>query len=103
MSDDQELAERYKQLNYALKSVRISIEWNYADTTLLFKALGKIDKKKALAGVNALKLFTVATLFKNFHVWLYGCQTSNYFNISFDEPEAMLTKYINQEDFDVAV
>ena len=90
-------------LNYALKAVRISIEWNYGHTGLLFKALSNIDKLRALAGnePNALKLYTVATLFRNFHVWLYGSQTSNYFNIHFSNPEMMLSKYINMEDVEV--
>lgn len=60
----------------------------------------KRDKLRALAGgdPNALKLYIVATLFRNFHVWLYGCQTSNYFNITYSNPEELLAKYINNED-----
>ena len=62
-----------------------------------------VDKLRALAGnePNALRLNTVATLFRNFHVWLYGSQTSNYFNIHFSNPEMMLSKYINMEDVGV--
>ena len=57
-------------LNYALKAVRISIEWNYGHTVQLFKALSKIYKLRALSGKEgtALKLYTVATLLRNFHV-----------------------------------
>ena len=87
-------------LNYALKAVRISIEWNYGHTVQLFKALSKIDKLRALSGKEgtALKLYTVATLFRNFHVWLYGSQSSNYFDIQHSDPEYLLEKYINRED-----
>ena len=87
-------------LNYALKAVRISIQWNYGHTVQLFKALGKIDKLRALSGKggNALKLYTVATLFRNFHVWLYGSQSSNYFDIQHENPEYLLEKYINREN-----
>ena len=65
-------------LNYAHQAVRISIEWNYGHTVQLFKALSKIDKLRALAGKsgNSLKLYTVATLFRNYHVLLYGSQSS---------------------------
>ena len=94
---NQELSEL---LNYALKAVRISIEWNYGHTVQLFKALSKIDKLRALAGKsgNSLKLYTVATLFRNFHVWLYGSQSSNYFEIQHSDPELLLEKYINQDN-----
>ena len=88
-------------LNHGLKAVRITIEWNYGRTVQLFKSLLKKDKLKAMAGgdPNALKMYVVATLFRNFHAWLYGCETSNYFNISFSNPEELLRKYIMKEDF----
>ena len=87
-------------MNYALKAVRISIEWNYGHTVQLFKALGKIDKLRALSGKEgtALQLYTVATLLRNFHVWLYGSQSSNYFDIQHNDPEYLLEKYIKRED-----
>ena len=87
-------------LNYALKAVRISIEWNYGHTVQLFKALSKIDKLRALAGKsgNSLKLYTVATLLRNFHVWLYGSQSSNYFEIYNSDPKHLLEKYIKREN-----
>ena len=94
---NQELSEL---LNYSLKAVRISIEWNYGHTVQLFKALSKIDKLRALAGKsgNSLKLYTVATLLRNFHVWLYGSQSSNYFEIHHSDPEILLEKYINKQN-----
>ena len=94
---NQELSEL---LNYSLKAVRISIEWNYGHTVQLFKALSKIDKLRALAGKSgtSLKLYTVATLLRNFHIWLYGSQSSNYFDIQHHDPELLLEKYINREN-----
>ena len=66
----------------------------------VFIGIIKPDKLRALAGgdPNALKLYVVATLFRNFHVWLYGSQSSNYFDISYNNPEEILMKYINKED-----
>ena len=80
---NQELSEL---LNYSLKAVRISIEWNYGHTVQLFKALSKIDKLRALAGKsgNSLKLYTE----KNFIPWphyleifMCGCMDRNHLTI----------------------
>ena len=65
----------------SMKSVRISIEWNYATTANLFKYLLEVHKFKLLKSNFAPYVFIVATIFKNFHVALNGCQSSNYFNV----------------------
>ena len=43
------------------------------------------------------KVYTVATILRNLHIALYGCQTSNYFEL--DIPDDFLEKYLRQEDF----
>ena len=80
----------------AMKKVRISIEWNYATTAGLFKYIALPWKLKLLGGPNVAKVYTVCTILKNCHAILYGCQTSNYFNLSL--PDGFIHYYINQED-----
>jgi len=80
----------------AMKKVRISIEWNYATTGSLFKYLALPWKLRLMGSTNVAKVFTVCTILKNCHAILYGCQTSNYFNISL--PDGFIDYYINQED-----
>lgn len=80
--------------NACFKKVRQSIEWNYAVTASLFKYVGMRDKLKLLKSDNVAKIYTVATLFRNFHACLYGCQASNYFQIVFQLD--FLEKYIQQ-------
>ena len=87
-----------KDWNNAMKRVRISIEWDYGFTASLFKYICTESKLKLLKDSEKVsKVYTVATLLRNFYIALYGCQTSNYFN--FDIPNDMLDKYINQSDF----
>ena len=91
--------ERTPQLasfNYALKSVRISIEWNYGATATDFAFLKNTDKLRLMESSNVAKVYTVATLFRNFKVGLYGSQTSNYFNIV--PPADFIEKYVHQKD-----
>ncbi len=65
---------------------------------ILFKYILCAQKLKLLKSDYVCKIYTVATLFRNFHVAEYGSQTSNYyFNITM--PADMLQKYILQEDF----
>ena len=82
--------------NNTCKKVRISIEWNYGCTGMLFKYV-MCEEKMLLQSDYVSKIYTVATLFRNFHAAIYGSQTSNYFNIVM--PDNMLRKYILQEDF----
>ena len=80
--------------NKAMKHVRISIEWNYGHTATLFKYVRKKDKLKLLSEARVAQIYTVATLFRNFHVACYGSQCSSYFGL--EMPSDMLTHYINQ-------
>ena len=76
--------------------MRISIEWNYLVTGSLFKYIKLPSKLRILANSKVAKVFTVAKLFKNFHVALFGCQSSVYFKLQI--PDNMLENYINQTD-----
>ena len=87
-----------KTWNNAMKKVRISIEWDYGATASLFKYICNDQKLKLLQDKDKVsKVYTVAILLRNFHIALYGCQTSNYFN--FEIPPDMLEHYINQIDY----
>ena len=78
------------------KKIRISIEWNYATTGSLFKYIALPWKLRLVKSVNVAKVFTVCTILKNCHAILYGCQSSNYFNVSL--PDGFIDYYVNQED-----
>ena len=84
----------FVQWNKAMKHVRISIEWNYAVTASLFKYVICPEKLKLLQSSRVSKIYTVATLFRNFHVAIYGSQSSKYFHLAM--PDNMLVAYINQ-------
>jgi hypothetical protein len=49
-----------------------------------------------MRSANVAKVFTVSTILKNCHAILYGCQSSNYFNVSL--PDGFIDYYVNQED-----
>ena len=86
--------------NKCMKHVRISIEWNYGTTANLFKMVRKRDKLQLMKNAGKVsEIYTVATLFRNFHIACYGCQSSNYFNLEL--PKDMLHNYITQTDFSV--
>ena len=92
-----ETTPKLASFNYALKTVRISIEWNYGATATDFAYLKNTDKLRVMESKNVTRVYTVATLFRNFKVGLYGSQTSNYFDIA--PPEDFIKKYINMEDW----
>ena len=92
-SDD---AKNYVKWNKAMKHVRISIEWNYGTTASLFSYVRRPEKFKILGSEKTSKIYTVATLFRNFHVALYGSQTSKYFDLPM--PPNLLSHYIKQTD-----
>ena len=83
--------------NHQMKSVRISIEWNYMTIASLCKLTCAKYSLRILEAQTTSKIYTVAVLFKNFHVACYGCQTSNYFEYVL--PHDYLEKYISQTDF----
>ena len=72
---------RQQAENYAYKSVRIAIEWNYGHTSNLFSYLLNLDKLKLMDGDICARIFTVCVLLRNAHVALYGCQFFLYFDI----------------------
>lgn len=88
--------EYRRSFNGCSKKIRISIEWDYGTTGSLFKCLQNLDKLKLMKSDTVKKVYIVCTLLKNFHVMLYGCQSSNYFNLQF--PPNILEHYINQTD-----
>lgn len=94
---NREDAPQLSSFNYALKTVRISVEWNYGFTATEFRYLGNAEKFKLLNSKHVTKAYTVATLLRNCFVGLYGCQTSNYFNIV--PPQDFLQKYLMQENW----
>jgi len=80
-----EIATRHqKENNKVLKSVRETIEHNYALTRNLYKYLSRLDKLKILNNKTILKVYTVCTFLRNCHVMMYGCETSNFFNVIMD-------------------
>jgi hypothetical protein len=79
--------------NSRMKSVRISIEWNYMTTVSLFAFVGMEHKFKVFESCGVARIYIVATLFKNFHASLYGNQTMNYFGVIL--PDNFLASYIN--------
>jgi hypothetical protein len=85
-----------RKWNSAMKKVRISIEWNYGYQASLFGYLANTRKLKLLESTTVTKVYTVATLLRNFHTISYGGQSSNYFNLSF--PANTLVHYINGTD-----
>ena len=80
----------------SVKRVRISIECDYGQTATLFKYVLNKGKFKLLKSKDVAKVSNVATLMRNFHNALYGCQTSQYFNLVI--PDAFLECYISQTD-----
>ena len=84
-----------KDCNYKMKIVRISIEWNSGMTAKIFRYIQNTDKLKIMQRDGVSKIYTVATLFRNFHVAKYGGQPSNYFSLP-RLPYNFLDAYINQ-------
>ena len=87
--------------NYAIKTTRMSIEWNYGCTANLFKYFLMFNKLRLMESSTASRVYTVGTLLRNFLIALYGGQTSNYFNLGVKDPELFLRSYINSDDLDV--
>ena len=91
------LAPEYRAAyNSSMKRTRISIEWDYGHTSTLFKYLTTQDKLKLMISDEIAKVYTVATILKNLHVILYGCETSNYFELQF--LDGLIDYYMNLED-----
>jgi hypothetical protein len=86
-----EVEERLARWNRRMKRVRISIQWNYGTIAALFKYVCQKRKLKVLQSS------TVATLLRNVHIGLYGCQTSNYFDL--DILDNFIEKFLMQEYF----
>lgn len=89
--DDTQI-EEHVEWNKKLKSVRIAIEWNYGGTAALYKYITHKEKLRVMASKTVAKVYTVATLLRNCHVMLYGCQSSNYFDLRMHDN--MLSAYI---------
>jgi hypothetical protein len=83
--------------NTAMKTVRISIEWNYKTTDNLWAYVTNKRKFKILNFGTISRVYITATILRNFHCILNGNQSSNYFNYVF--PDNFLEKYVHQELF----
>jgi hypothetical protein len=77
--DDTQI-EDHVEWNQRLKHVRISIEWNDGGTAALYEYIAHKEKLRVLVSKTVAKVYTVATLLRNCHVMLYGCQLSNFFD-----------------------
>jgi Fe-S-cluster containining protein len=89
----QEMVHDWMLWNMAMKSVRISIEWNYGYRAALFKYIQRVDKLKIMKPASVSRVYTVCTLLHNFYSILYGNQSTNYFNSRFKAD--VLDHYIN--------
>ena len=58
--------------NSQMKSVRISIEWNYMITVSLFPYISMEHMFKVYESAGVARIYIVAILLKNFHACLYG-------------------------------
>jgi len=74
--------------NEANKRTRVSIEWNYGETSNLFQFIDYTKNAKVCGsgGNNIAKCYFIATLMRNCHVCLYHNETSEYFGV---EPPAL--------------
>ena len=82
------MIENYIKWNKSMMHVRISIEWNYKVTGTLSKYTRNKNKFKNFNNCRVSKIYTVATLFRNFHIMFYGGQTFQYFKL--EVPQDML-------------
>lgn len=82
-------------INRKMKSVRISIEWNYMITAQLFHFIAIKRKLKVFETAAISRIFIVATFLKNVYGILYGNQTMIYFEYVL--PENFLHLYLNQQ------
>jgi hypothetical protein len=78
--------------NDSYKSVRISIEWNYMNTSNLFRYLKIFNKLRVMKSTVVCKIYILCTILRNCHIALYGGISSNYFDIFL--PSDMLEKYM---------
>ena len=68
--------------NKAMSSVRVSVEWLFADVLNSFKFLNLDFKNKLKVGLNAVgKYYIVAALFQNTLTCLYSNNTSTFFQL----------------------
>ena len=84
----------FEHWNYAMKAVRIAIEWNYGYTASLFRYIQNTDKLKLLGSDACSEVYTVCTLLRNFRVCMYGGQSSVYFDLLM-HPQ-LFEFYVNQ-------
>lgn len=76
------LTLREQQENVAMPKIRISEEWDYKDTSKVFKFVDYTENSKVMAGGSNIALaYKVATLLKNLRVTLNGCQAIGYFQV----------------------
>ena len=77
---DQVITPEMQHFNTSMSSVRISVEWLFADIVNYFKFLDyKKNLKIQLSAVG--KMYTVSAILQNALTCLYGNQTSSYFGL----------------------
>jgi hypothetical protein len=85
------LNNREIEENDARPRVRVSIEWNYKDTSSLFRYVNYVENSKVCSGGSNVALAYFSAMFlNNCHVCLYHCETSAYFEIEPPSLESFL-------------
>jgi hypothetical protein len=73
------LSERHVLENWAMKKVRVPIEWHYGDLASLYPFIDYKNNMKLMQQPVEL-IYFAASLLHNCHTCLYGNNTSEYFN-----------------------
>ena len=87
-------AAGFEKWNYAMKSVRIAIEWNYGYTANLFRYAQTTDKLRILGSKSVSRMYTVVTLLRNMRVMMRGGQSSVYFGLRMHKD--LVEHYVHQ-------
>ena len=69
----------YREIRQALKSMRVTKEWNFGNIRQEFAGFQWVDMMKILGHRNISILFPNATILENIRICLYGCETCEYF------------------------
>ena len=74
------LTQQQIDFNKSMSSVRVSVEWKFADVVNTFKFID--FKKNMKIGLSPIaKIYKVSAILSNAHACLYGNNTSGYFDV----------------------